>query len=363
MLIRSTLGSSEPRFQNASKLLRHLGLQVTHINWARSKSEDQGLISQSEILFKLQAQYGDGVKNYFKHLCFLIYVFQTLHKSRPKVIYACDLDTFLPSLIYSKLNKVILIFDQFDPLSARVGNSLFKRAIDLIENLLARGADLRVTANLQRQSKDAQQSWLEIRNLFPLKVDMERLISNKQAFLLFYGGILGYDRGLLECANVVRNKTHWKMDIFGQGAARKALEQITSKKIVIHDPISHQDLMEHAQSANLYLAMYDPSIQNNRLTASNKLFEAAQLGIPILTSKGTHIGDTVQKYKLGWVVTYGNLIEIEEALDDCAGLSEHRIAEIISNLAGFYQHERERQNSNIQDLENRITTMLNFGRA
>jgi hypothetical protein len=279
------------------------------------------------------------------------------------VIYACDLDTFLPSLIYSKFNKVILIFDQFDPLSARVGNSFFKRAIDLFENLLARGADLRITANMQRHSKDAQQSWLEIRNLFPIKVDMERLTSNRQAFLLFYGGILSYDRGLLESANVVRNKALWRMDIFGQGAAREVLEQIDSKKIVIHNPISHEDLMERAQSANLYLAMYDPSIQNNRLTASNKLFEAAQLGIPLLTSKGTHIGDAVQEFKLGWVVTHGNLIEIEEALDDCAGLSEYRIAEIISNLASFYQSERERQNSNIQDLENRITTMLNFGRA
>ena len=363
MLIRSTLGSSEPRFQNASKLLRHLGLEVTYINWARSNSEDQGIISRSENLFKLQAQYGDGVKNYIKHLRFLFYVFQTLHKTRPKVIYACDLDTFLPSLIYSKFNKVILIFDQFDPLSARVGNSFFKRALDLIENLVARGADLRITASLQRHSKDAQQSWLEIRNLFPFNVDMERLTSNRQAFLLFYGGILGYDRGLLESANVVRNKTSWKMDIFGQGAARVALEQVDSKNIVIHNQISHQDLMERAQSANLYLAMYDPSIRNNRLTASNKLFEAAQLGIPILTSKGTHIGEVVQEYKLGWVVTYGNLIEIEEALDDCAGLSEHEVAEIKSNLAGFYQHERERQNSNIQDLENRITTMLKFGHA
>lgn len=363
MLIRSTLGSSEPRFQNASKLLRHLGLEVTYINWARSNSEDQGLISQSENLFKLQAQYGDGVKNYVKHLRFLFFVFQALRRSRPMVIYACDLDTFLPSLIYSKFNKVILIFDQFDPLSARVGNSFFKRAIDLFENLFARGADLRITANLQRHSKDAQQSWLEIRNLFPIKVDKVRLTSNRQAFLLFYGGILSYDRGLLESANVVGIKTLWRMDIFGQGAAREALEQIDSKKIVIHNPISHQDLMERAQSANLYLAMYDPSIQNNRLTASNKLFEAAQLGIPLLTSKGTHIGDAVQEHKLGWVVTYGNLIEIEEALDDCAGLSKHRIAEINSNLAGFYQRERERQNSNIQDLENRITTMLKFGRA
>ena len=361
VLIRSTLGSSEPRFRNASNLMSQLGLAVTHINWARSNSDLEVLAHNRDKLYVVQARYGAGVGNYVKHLRFLIYIVKTLFTSKPKVIYACDLDTFLPSVIYRIFNRGILIFDQFDPLSARVRNRFLKSALDRCENFLVRSADIRITANLQRIPVAAQKSWFEIKNLFPIKLNPNIHKLNQDGFHLLYGGILGYDRGLIETVSVIRNMSDWTMDIFGQGVIQPSLMNTNSKNVVVHTSISHEELMERARTANLYLAMYDPDINNNRLTASNKLFEAAQLGIPLLTSKGTHIGEIVEKYKLGWVVTYGNLREIEAALNACAGLSKSEALEITANLLQYFQTELGHQNANTQLIGNRITAMMKMG--
>jgi glycosyltransferase involved in cell wall biosynthesis len=116
--------------------------------------------------------------------------------------------------------------------------------------------------------------------------------------------------------------------------------------------------MQRAQTADLYLAQYNPSSRNNRQTASNKLFEAAQLGVPLLTSKGTYLGDIVQKFNLGWAVTYGDFEEIEGALDEYASLSKIQRVELINNLESFFIDEIKAQNSKILVLENRITNMM-----
>jgi hypothetical protein len=119
--------------------------------------------------------------------------------------------------------------------------------------------------------------------------------------------------------------------------------------------------VNRAQAADLYLAQYDPSSRNNRLTASNKLFEAAQLCIPLLASKGTYIGDIVQEHKLGWAVTYGDRGEIERALDECSKMSESDKIEISGNFTRFFQNELEQQKANIQTIENRIASMARIG--
>jgi glycosyltransferase involved in cell wall biosynthesis len=352
------LGTSEPRFQNASKLMGQLGLEVTYINWARSNTDIQGLPLHGENSFKVKAQYGNGARNYIAHLRFLFYVLQALCRFKPKVIYACDLDTYLPSFLYKIFRPVILIYDQFDPLSARVSNSLLCQLLDTFENTCTKKADIRVTANLERIPPSLRESWIEVKNLFPFQLNTSLRRDSQNTFGLFYGGILNQDRGLFECLTVIKKKSTWRLDIFGQGPVKSELEKVSGANIGIHNYLPHIELMQRAQAADLYLAQYDPSRRNNRLTASNKLFEAAQLGVPLLTSKGTYLGDTVQKFNLGWAVTYGDIDEFEKALDEFASLSKIQRVELINNLETFFQDEIKEQNAHILVLENRIINMM-----
>ena len=360
VLIRSTPGTSEPRYRHASYVLGNVANEPSHINWLRYGSNSDSPLISNRKLFEVPAPYGAGVSNYIAHLRFNLYVFRTLWQIKPQIIYACDLDTFFPSLLYKILKPVILIYDQFDPLSARVSNRFLVIFLNTIEYTCVRAADIRITANLKRIPVCLTKTWIEIKNLFPFE-----LIANKQGeaqneFTLFYGGILSKDRGLSDCVKVIQKKATWRVDIFGQGPERNTLEKFIGANIGINDQLPHNELMNRAQTADLYLAQYDPRSRNNRLTASNKLFEAAQLGIPLLTSKDTHIGEIVQKFNLGWAVTFGDSKEFEAALDEHTSMSEANRIHIVDNLKRYFQFEIEGQNSNILALENRITSMIKF---
>jgi glycosyltransferase involved in cell wall biosynthesis len=358
VLIRSTSGTSEPRYRHASGILRNLAGEPQHINWLRSSADSKNLRDSSRNLFEVSAPYGAGIKNYIAHLRFNIFVFRMLWRIKPDIIYACDLDTYLPSFLYKIFQPAILIYDQFDPLSARVDNSLLCHFLNTVENTLTKKADIRITANSQRIPSSLRESWIEIKNLFPIKLSANKLRDSQNTFQLFYGGILNRDRALFECLTVIQKKSGWRIDIFGQGPERSELEKVSGANIGIHNQLPHTELMQRAQKADLYLAQYDPSSRNNRQTASNKLFEAAQLGVPLLTSKGTYLGDIVQKFNLGWAVTYGDFKEIERALDEYASLSKVQRVELIDNLESFFRHEIKAQNSEIIVLENRITNMM-----
>jgi glycosyltransferase involved in cell wall biosynthesis len=361
VLIRSTPGMSEPRYRHALQRLEHLGFEVRSIGWARNTTESKRVSDKKTTLFNTNASYGAGPKNYIAHLRFSLFIFQTLWRLRPSIIYSCDLDTFMPSYIYSFFRPATLIFDQFDPISARIGNKNIGTAVNFFEYAVTRKADLRITANIERVPMKIRSSWIELKNLFPLgftKGTKEQLESKLQ---LFYGGVVSCDRGLLECVSVVKAKDSWRMDIYGQGAARDILEEANTPNIFLHNQIPHSELMSYAKNSNLYLAQYNPNNPNNRLTASNKLFEAAQLGIPLLTNKGTYIGDLVEKFQLGWVVTYGDPGEIERALDEYAHMPQSDLAKITSNLSNFFQNELVRQNLNIRLVEHRISGMVKNG--
>jgi glycosyltransferase involved in cell wall biosynthesis len=358
VLIRSTAGTSEPRYRHASGILRNLAGEPRHINWLRSSADTKNLRDSSRNLFEMPAPYGAGIKNYIAHLRFSVFVFRMLWRIKPHIIYACDLDTYLPSFLYKKFKPVILIYDQFDPLSARVGNSLLCHLLDTFEYTCTKKADIRISANSQRIPFSLRESWIEIKNLFPIELSTNKRRDSQNTFNLFYGGILNRDRGLFECLTVIQKKSGWRIDIFGQGLERSELEKLSCANIGIHNQLPHTELMQRAQTADLYLAQYDPRRRNNRQTASNKLFEAAQLGIPLLTSKGTYLGDIVQKFNLGWAVTYGDFEEIERALDEYANLSKVQRVELINNLESFFRDEIKAQNSRILVLENRIANMM-----
>lgn len=358
VLSRSTLGVSEPRYRHASELLRRLGFETHDINWARTREDLKNCGNGHKNLFRLNAQYGAGILNYFMHFRFSMFILRRIWVIKPKVVYACDFDTLLPSIIYKAFNPTILIFDQFDPLSARVTNKHIGSALDMLENFFAKKSDIRITANLQRVSETVRTSWIEIKNLIPLNMPNEVHREEQNVFQLFYGGILTYDRGLLQCIDVIEKKKTWRLNIFGQGPERSILEKRVGSNISLHDQVPHTELMIRARAANLYLALYDPCSRNNRLTASNKLYEAAQLGIPLLTSKNTYIGEIVQKFELGWAVSYGDSEEFEAALDECACMTETQRVGLVDNLTLFLQDEIDAQNSNIEILEHRIISMI-----
>lgn len=336
VVIRSTSGVFEPRFMSAINFLTEISADVSSITWSRTLRESQIVDPHVPLIFKAQADYGGGWKNYISHLKFMIFTYTSLKKINPNVIYACDLDTLIPSLIWGRRKSCLFIFDQFDPLSARSGNEILSRILNQFELVLSKKADFRITPNLTRINYDHSSEWVEIKNIFefenPETVDQPA----SDWFQLLYGGVLARDRGLLALSSAVLTLPQWEFQIFGQGPELARLESLNNSRVMTKGLIDHQELMKEAGRADLYAALYDPKFKHNKLTASNKLFEAAQLGIPLLASKNTHIGEVVEEHQLGWTVEYDDIQEISEVLTNFGNMGQEKRVKIKKNLHDYF---------------------------
>lgn len=358
VLIRSTVGGFEPRFRSAQELLSELFDSVSPIVWSRTPKDSIFLESQSENILQIPAGYGRGKRNFFSHLKFFFFIMRRLRIIRPQLIYACDLDTLIPSLFWAMNRKVIVVFDQFDPLSARISNPFLSFIVDKIEYLSAQNSQIRISANKFRVPKNQRDDWFELKNVYSFRSNLNGTSKITPPYILFYGGILSQDRGLLACADVVSQEPDWEFHLYGQGVVSTLLANRKYKNVILHEPLPHEELIQLAKNSDLFLAMYDPSRSHNRFTASNKLFEAAQLGRPLLANTNTHIGETVASFNLGWTVNYNNEKEIRKVLREVIENSISPDQSKSSNLKLYFKLEVEKHDRELDVIKSSIKILL-----
>jgi hypothetical protein len=334
VVIRSTSGVFEPRFLSAINFLGDINTDVSAITWSRTLWESQNVGPKKPWVFESQADYGGGLRNYFSHLKFMHFTYKSLNKINPSLVYACDLDTLIPTLIWGRRKPYLLVFDQFDPLSAKTGNLILSNLINLLESVLSKKANFRITPNINRIGDDDVRKWIEIKNLFEFENSETTVQQTSNCLQLFYGGVLSRDRGLIALSTAVASMPQWEFQIFGQGPEFRRLQSSNNSQIIVKGLIDHKHLMNRAQKADIYAALYDPKHSHNRQTASNKLFEAAQIGVPLLVSKNTQLGQIVEKHGLGWTVHY----------DDIQG-----IIDVLTNFENMGLEDKERIKKNLHD--------------
>lgn len=311
VIVRSTSGVSEPRYRNILVQLEHLQVTTGQITWERKSKANIKTAHRSINQFYLETPFGLGKKNTLNHLRFQIHIWKQLQSIVPDVVYSCDLDTFLISAFWARSHHRKVVFDQFDPISSRFSSRL-QKFFDLLEDKISRLANLRISANTDRnRNKD---SWVALPNFFPIEVPKKSTPSKDK--ILFYGGVIQPDRGLVEVAEFLGKVGDWKFLVFGDGPDFNSLRNIAERysNIYIHHSIDHGYLMELASQSSIFLALYDPAKPHNQFTSSNKLYEATQLKIPIITTKGTQIGRDVEQFNLGWTIDYNSISQFTSVL-------------------------------------------------
>jgi hypothetical protein len=360
VLIRSTPGVFEPRFMFAKDFLSVFGSNPITITWSRTLSDISHPSSDAKSVFSHQAAYGRGWKNALIHLRFMFFTYSEIRKINPDLVYACDLDTLIPSMLWRIRSKKPIVFDQFDPLSARSKSRILSTALDYLEYFLSSKADLRITANMMRVKSRTRKSWIEVKNLFVFTLETKKELEFSDKFKLIYGGVLSFDRGLIECAKAIAMKPDWEFHLYGQGDLLSELRDQGFKNVFVHNPIPHLELMKISSGADLLAAMYDPSRTHNRLTASNKLFEACQLGVPLLTTKETSIGEITERNHLGWSVKYADALQITMVLDEIRSYSEENRLNIINNMQSYFESQLKDRDIALNALSISVRKLLRF---
>ncbi|MED4730173.1 glycosyltransferase family 4 protein [Aneurinibacillus migulanus] len=335
-ILRSTGINPDPRAMKTAVWLYHAGYTVRIIGWDRNcdSAEKENVNGVDVKRFRIPSSYGKGIRNIFQLFLFNIKLFCTLFKDTPDAIHACDLDTVVPAMLIKKIKKVKIVYDIYDfyAESRRVGK--LEPLIRWIERYISRKSDFIILAHEKRIEQLGKLPPIEKKKVITIYNTPEDIQITKRSGIVplhpffSYVGILSHDRGLLSVIDAVAELNNVRLVLAGFGS----LEQVIMEKALLGNnttflgKIPYEDAIIIQGSSLAIIAMYDPLVPNNRYAAPNKLYEAAMLGKPVITSEGTLFADIVKQEGIGYVVPYGDVEKLKNACLDMLCNNNERVS-------------------------------------
>jgi len=355
VFLRSNPIEPDPRVEKEALSLVKNDFRVLVVGWDREnkypyyEKKDFGEVYR----IKIKAKFGTGIKN-IRHLLrwqFGLFYFLVEKRRNYDCIHACDFDTIIPALACKLLFRKKVVYDIFDFYADMLRNvpDFLRRFIRNIDLFLIGLADAVIIADEGRreQISGSKPKKLVVIYNSPNEVNTQD-IDNLNGFTIAYVGLLQKERGIKEMAKVVSNHKDWNLIIGGFGGDEEEIRKLSQcfDNIKFVGRVSYKTALDIYSKSTVLFATYDPKIPNHRYSSANKLFEAMMLGKPIIVAKNTGMDLIVDKYKLGFVVDYGDIKQIEAVLIEISSWNKDELQEFSERVKMVY---RERFAWNIME--------------
>ena len=241
---------------------------------------------------------------------------QAIVDTQCDVIHANDYDALVPAFAAAKKLGCVLIYDSHEICVendfAKRLPSAFIRYMRWNEKRMCRHLDQMVCVS------HAAAEYFEKKYGIPqpmvvtncaLKREMAVTKEKHDGFEIlnhgqFYEG-RGYDI-LVEAAPLLRNFTDVRLAMRGFGRMEEQLhrrvEELKADNVVFYPGVLVQDLIPEASKSHVGVAITEPTCLNFKLSVSNKLFEYAAAGLPVIMSDIPEHRYLNEKYNFGLIM-------------------------------------------------------------
>ena len=255
---------------------------------------------EHEYLMKIYCPYAQG-KKVMPLLRWLFFVWYYLIKnfSKYKVIHACNMENALIAFPFRILGKKIVL-------------DIYDSQIIRVERLIASKVDCLILPAAKRLeqigiSKDSLNEFLEIENVptFDRLIKPIEGLGRDKIYLSYVGVFQKQIRGIENVINLVLEDECFILDIAGVGDNLEDMIKSASLKcerIKYHGKVQYDEALKIMNRSDFIIALYYPYSSNHVYASPNKSYESLFLSTPIITSKGTLVGDTVERTNTGYVV-------------------------------------------------------------
>ena len=338
LLLRSQDIISDSRVLKYENFFKSKRIPYAIIGWDRA---GRNLHRENTFYYRKIAGFQQGTKGIINRIWWNFYLFRFLlrHLTEYKMIHACDFDTVMPALVMKIFGKKV-IFDIFDWFSdeVRTGKLLIDKPINVMEKFAVKHSNLVVICEEGRlqQMACAPKKYIVIPNLPMQLVDTESEMHATKGYsevisIVYVGGLV-HSRGIIELVNCVAGNPKFDLEIAGFGnyeIEEKIREkECTCENIHFYGKVSYEKAIKIMTNADLLYAMYYKDNANHIYAAPNKFYESVFLKKPIITTKGTLVGEKVKKYHTGFVIEEGE----KNLLSFLNSINKERIEELVKHM-------------------------------
>lgn len=248
---------------------------------------------------------------------FWVWIFLRLCLSKPEVIHACDLDTFLPSFIYKILSRKKLIFDVHDRFAMAFvprRHKLLYNIANSTEEIFSSKADVLVTVadKLLGTFKKIPSRAEVILNCCE-DYRTEKTKSEARKLKIAFTGHLSYRRGLGTILSIVNELDDVELIIAGGVENDTLLDKIAQTRNANYlGLLTPSESIDLESDCDVIIALYDLKAPQDEYALPLKLWEAMMCGVPIITNIAQEV---ITLAKCGMLVDFENRAQIKKALE------------------------------------------------
>lgn len=303
----------------AAKLTNNLN-NLSFFGWIRDDQpapEVSMMINDTEIsahYFKLPAKFGIGLANIFRLLLFNLWLLKMLiiNRNSFSTIYVCDFDVSFPPLLIKFLFRKKIIYDIFDFYSHTHAMPNFIRYfVEKTEYFVCGVADVVVVCTDKRAKTIRDVCTVEPVIIYNtpniINVNDTEFTKKLPGFVIVYVGTLASTGRLLrEITEKLKDRCDIQFHVAGSGPLESYFLEMAQRhqNIVFYGQVSNDEAIKLQMRSDLIFATYDPSLEINKNSAPNKVYEAMALGKPIIVCRGTDADSEVFENNCGEAIEY-----------------------------------------------------------
>lgn len=252
-----------------------------------------------------------------------------LASKRPDVVHAHDVNTLPTAWLAAALSGARLVYDAHEISTDREGYRPVRNLVAGIEKRLMPRADAAITTTTLRAKFFARAYGvprpLVLANM-PRLAEIPRssrirdaLRLNREWPIVLYQGGIQQGRGLERLAQAAEHVPDAYFVFIGGGRLEPVLRGIVAargleERVRFIRTLPLDELPAYTASADVGVQPIENTCLNHYTTDSNKLFEYAMAGLPVIASDLPEISRVVRRHELGLLVTPGDDRSLVDAL-------------------------------------------------
>lgn len=301
-------------------------IDYTIVGWDRKKA---GWSKENYDFYRYQAGEAEGGMRAVRNHCrWMFFVFRYLYKHQEvSTVHACDLNSAFPAAVFKTLfkRKLNLIFDSCDWFSSTFARyRIICRIFGAMEWFTCKKADAIIICEPERREQikfRLSREPIVMPNIPEIDSSSIKDGQAKYSFdnsnpTIAYMGGFAHGRFLKELLALSKSEP---FNLLIAGSGQKEIEEAClalndNDNVKYYGRLDMIEGLKMENAADVIYAMYCKINPNHIYAAPNKYYEAMLLGKPLITTKGTIVGDKVDKYNTGWVIEE-NVDELRKVLN------------------------------------------------
>lgn len=345
-IIKNSHCHGHVRVDKFSEYFSLKGFGLEYICWLRSREYKK---DNENYVF-----YGGGFGG--KHLLFfypvwmlVLFIYLLFYKEKKEhVFFVIDFDSAFPLYLASFFRRdFVYIYDIHDDFSKRYRMPVFlKRLITFLDDKV-RACAFKVIHVDENRVSPKDKNHVVIYNSpkdFFINYDPP-VLELKKVFCV--SGLLSRQRGMESLTEFATAYPDCNFIVAGESIDEYSDKFIRLPNVEYLGVLAQNDLFRKIKNCHAIFSLYDPTVEINRLAASNKLYDCLMLGIPVVSNYGLQVSSSIESKNLGFLVNFiydsswGKIVE-------CDNSTYFKIGKACRQL---YQDEYNFQSNFIEKLD------------